>query len=259
MTVVYFLPLQMFHDISTGDGLRKVLKDVLVLSHGPYWFIRTYLQFYLFVPIVNIFLEHADSRRRIYMLVVLAFINFWFGAMVYGDYSLLDGKNIVNFTFLYLLGNTVRCNHEMFERIRTAHYATAFVALNILLVVACFYSPTLVKHGIMRMAFGYNSPVLLLNAMLLFLLFSRLRFKSKVVNSLASSVFAIYLITEQPVVQEGILRDGTEWLMANTSSQIALCGSLMAYSIVIMVVTISIDKIFKPVWGLTSKLPQRYL
>ncbi len=259
MTVVYFLPLQMFHDISTGEGLKQILKDVLVLSHGHYWFIRTYLQFYLFVPIVNIFLEHSDMRRRIYTLVILAFINFWFGAIVHGDPSLLDGKNIVNFTFLYILGNTVRSYRDMLGRIRMAYYATAFVVLNLLLVVACFCSPTLVKHGIMRIAFGYNSPLLTLNAMLLFLVFSKLHFKSNVVNSLASSVFAIYLITCQPLVQEGILRDGAEWLMANTSSQIALCGSLMAYTLVIMIATISIDKILSPIWSLTSKLPKKHL
>ncbi len=165
MTVVYFLPLQMFHDISTGEGLKQIMKDVLVLSHGPYWFIRTYLQFYLFVPIVNIFLEHSDMRRRIYTLVVLAFINFWFGAIVHGDPSLLDGKNIANFTFLYILGNTVRSNREMLGKIKTA----------------------------------------------------------------------------------------------NTSSQIALCGSLMAYTLVIMIATISIDKILSPVWSLTSKLPKKHL
>ena len=259
MTVAYFLPLQMFHDFSTGVEMKQILKDTLVLSYGPYWFIRTYILFYLFVPIVNIFLEHIDSHRRVCTLVVLAIINFWFGAMAHGDPSLLDGKNIVNFTFLYMLGNTVRCRQDVLGKVSTAYCTIAFAALNLLLVVTCLFSCPLIRHGIMRMAFGYNSPVLLANAMLLFLMFGKLKLKSNIVNKIASSVFAVYLITGQPVVQDGILRDGAEWLMAHCSSSAALCGSLMAYTVVIMVVTICIDKILSPVWSLSRKLPQIYL
>lgn len=249
----------MFHDFSTGVETKQILKDILVLSYGPYWFIRTYLLFYLFVPIVNTFLRHIDTRRRVYTLVTLAVINFWFGAMAHGDPSLLDGKNIVNFTFLYMLGNTVRSKQRVFEKVKTSYYVIAFAALNVLLVLACLFSCPLIRHGIMRMAFGYNSPILLANAMLFFLMFSRLKIKSSIVNNIAASVFAVYLITGQPVVQNGILRDGAEWLMANCSSSAVLCVSLMAYTVVIIFATICIDKILTPIWSLSRKLPQIYL
>ena len=258
MTAVYFLPLQLFHDVSLGEGFRQILRDVLVISHGPYWFVRTYLLFYLFVPIVNTFMEHVDMRRRVCALAALAVINFWFGAVAQGDSSLLDGKNIVNFTFLYMLGNMIRCRDGVLGRLNAVYYVIAFVTLNVFLVALCFSSNHLVQYYIMRMAFGYNSPLLLLNALLLFLAFSKLQFKSNVVNWLASSVFAVYLITEHPVVINGVLLCGAKWLMASFESSIALCGGLMVFSVSIMTLAICIDKSLSPVWRLAGMLPKSH-
>lgn len=257
MTAIYFLPLQVFHDFTAGEGFKQIIKDTLVISQGPYWFIRTYILFYLFVPIINIFLDRIDSHKLVYSLGIMAIINFYFGAIVQGDPSLIDGKNIVNFTFLYLLGYTVRRKITL-RRIKMIHFAIALVVLNILLVSTCYCTCPLIRHCIMRIAFGYNSPLLLCNALLLFLVFSKLKFKSNFINQISASTFAVYLITEHPIVRNGILRVCAEFIIANSNYSVTLFGGLILLTITIMIITICIDKVLSPFWNLSKKIPLIY-
>ena len=97
-----------------GGVNKQFLKDCLFISHTPYWFIRTYLCLYLFSPVLNKYLENITAKNRFILIGVLFFISFYLGTS-HGDPSLSDGKNLANFSLLYLLGNTLHAYEERWK------------------------------------------------------------------------------------------------------------------------------------------------
>ena len=69
-----------------------------------YWFIGTYIGLYLISPIINIPLKRAHKNQKLIFIAILGIISFWLG---WGgsQYTMSDGKNIVNLVFLYCIGD----------------------------------------------------------------------------------------------------------------------------------------------------------
>lgn len=63
---------------------------------------RTYLCLYLFSPVMNTYLRNIDMKKRVYLLVSLAFICIFLGTASMCDTALNDGKNLANFVFFML-------------------------------------------------------------------------------------------------------------------------------------------------------------
>lgn len=55
---------------------------------------------------------------------------------------------------------------------------------------------------IYRWGWGYNSPLLIINAILLFMIFTKLTIKAKLISVVAKSVFPIYQIHSNLNVQK---------------------------------------------------------
>lgn len=248
-TALYYLPLQIVYDLYVGESIKTFVVDCLFLSHGPYWFIRTYLLFYIFVPIVNKFLKDIDNRLRIYALVVLAVINFWFGCITQGDASLVDGKNLVNFTFLYIVGNTIRSSRNIWQTVKIKYFIGAYILLNIGLQLSynLFYD-TFVSNKIFLLSYGYNSPVLLLNAILLFLCFAKINITSSFVNRISASVLASYLITDQPFIRMEVIGGFANAHIVGLQPLPLQLLAIVAVATTLLIASILIDQALQPLW-----------
>lgn len=117
MMFVYFLPLQLVYIYLHSGGGGEVLKTMLFVSHTPYRFMRTYICLFIFVPIINLYLDVVSDKKRILLLLSLFFISTYLGTS-HGDPSLQDGKNFANFIFLYVIGNTLHRYRSYWERFR---------------------------------------------------------------------------------------------------------------------------------------------
>lgn len=256
MTFVYYVPIQVLYDYSQGSPANTIINDFLFISHSPYWFIRTYLMFYVFVPIVNKFLESSSNKTKIRAIVALAIINFWFGCITSGDNSLNNGKNIVNFTFLYMVGHSIKYYATKWHNIRLHSLIFLYLGINIFIVTSYYFLANNIGGKIlMRLAFGYNSPILLLNAIVLFLCIGKINFSSKMVNRISASMLAVYLITEQPIIRIRIIGNLFDAFIAHMNSIWALSLGMLGTTIVIIIVCVLIDNLFRPLWNITKLLP----
>lgn len=100
---------------------------------------------------------------------------------------------------------------------------------------------------ILRISLGYNSPFLLLNASLLFLYFAKLNFMSLTINKISASVLAVYLISEHDVVKP-VLNQIVNKMQGSLDTSMALLLGLFVLTLVIMMICISIDKVYSPVY-----------
>lgn len=107
---------------------------------------------------------------------------------------------------------------------------------------------------IYRWGWGYNYPLLIINAILLFMIFTKLTIKAKLISVVAKSVFPMYLIHSNlnvqkilwPLIQESFNTDNL--ILRN-----------VALTICIMLLCVVIDKNLAPIYSeissyLTNKL-----
>lgn len=199
-------------------------------------------------PVLNSYL--VSDKRRLYLLIVLGVMAVYMGWLMH-DKSMIDGKNLVLFMFLYVLGDCLRSFREVTNRIPSCTVILSYLLLNIVLFVGYMtYSDSLIGKAIYKLSFPYCSPVLILNAVLLFVITGRLHFKSRAVNWLASSVFAVYILHHQHLILYGLIQPcvlyayqtiGTPWILILILGMLSLC---------LMISFIMIDKLFAPVQAL---------
>lgn len=255
MMFVYYLPIQLVYIYLAfwgGGYLKEILKTLLFISHTPYWFMRTYICLFIFAPIINLYLNVV--QKRILLLAFLFFISTYLGTS-HGDPSLQDGKNLANFIFLYVIGNTLNRYKYYWKRFKYSQLVPIFMGINIALVVSYLSvgSNSIMGKAIWILSYPYCSPILLVNALLMFLIIGKIRLRSTKINYLASSTLAIYLIHSQPVILNVIgkaipvLKD---WSFDNVSFLLLI----ICYTLVIMFVSIFVDKALQPVWSYVIRL-----
>lgn len=202
---IYYTGINLLYNILTGHYYLN-LNEVLFISSSPYWFIRIYLYLYLLSPFINKFLESAPKATQLILLTILGFISLYMGT-TNGDSSLSDGKNIINFTFLYIIGYLIRENRESIYQTKQTILISLYISLNFVIFISylILYN-TSWENIIWKWTFKYCSPLLIVNAILFFLIFSRVRpIKLKYINTISASVFSMYLIHEHTIIRHGII------------------------------------------------------
>ena len=158
-----------------------------------YWFFKVYIMLYIVSPILNYLIDNKEGGK---LLIISGILTFYWGWFAHHP-SLSDGKNIVNFVFLYLLGNCLRYfKSEDENRRKRFIFLGAFLLLSSCVGVALYSSNARIMGILKRLFWEYNSPILILMSVLFFLIFTTFSFKNKLVNWVASSAFAVYLVHE---------------------------------------------------------------
>ena len=236
--LLFYLPLTLWE---MADGVGPA-KSLFIFSKSPYWFIRTYFYLFLISPILNNFL--INNKQRFQMLCVLFFIAVYMGTM--HEPSLKNGKNLALFMFLYVLGDCLKALKSKYERWRLKWMILAYLTLNIVIVITyIIYHDNILGKLVWLMSFPYCSPILILNATLLFLVFAKISFKSRVINWLSSSVLSIYVLHHQHFILCALIGSGVYTIYRIQTSVYGLLLGLVTFTIVIMSVCIVIDKLFR--------------
>lgn len=240
--IIFYLPLTIvgyfFFDIG---GIR----DIFFFSKSPYWFIRTYLYLFLFAPILNVFL--TTTKRRLYLLVTLGFIAVYMGTM--HDAALLDGKNLVMFMLLYVLGDMLHVYQDMLAKIKMRPLIITYIMLNISLVTAymCLFGNIFGK-ALWRLSYPYCSPILIINAIIFFVIFSKIKIRSSIVNNLSGSVFTIYILHHQSLIVNKVLKPFCMGMYEGFSNNpFLVLIFLVCITIITMLFSIVLDKLFQPI------------
>lgn len=175
----------------TGEMPHHMVKTVLLLGEGDYWFVKTYVALYLLSPVLNAFVERATRRQMETTLLALFLFQWVFGWVFEATTWLRAGYSLPSFMALYLLARYLHVFNPRFaqwpKRVDLAVYVLTCSAV----AVAAFF---LKKHfDVGGVLFFYNSPTTILSATAFLLFFSKCRLRSRLVNWVAVSALAIYL------------------------------------------------------------------
>lgn len=246
---IYGVSLLLIYNYLEGIGGGKAtLKTLFFVSNSPYWFMRTYLYLFLFSPVINKYLDGITLRNRICLLLALGFIALYVGTLGW-DLSLRDGKNLICFIFVYVIGDTLRVYEKEWRKIHIGYLISIYVAMN-LIVFVCYYIfyDAFIGKLIWRLFFPYQSPGLIVNGVFFFLIVLHWQFKSKAVNWLASSALAIYLIHESRLVETYVLGPVSLSIRDYMGSDLMTLPVIVILALIVCIVCILVDKLLKPLW-----------
>ena len=159
-----------------------------------YWFVIGYLGLYLISPLLNSFIEHASKRE--YQIVLLSYYLFQsYYSWTTAWYDYYNGYSIILFGGIYLTAAYLR--KYPIEWLRK-HAEVLLVGVFLLMTIIAYLSTWKLGHAGRQIR--DDNPLVIFAAILLLLSFSKRKFQSRIVNWLAASCFAVYLIHFSPFV-----------------------------------------------------------
>lgn len=183
----------------TSFSLENIKHITLATSSN--WFIKAYVLLYLLSPILNYYVDNAS--RSEFRFILVAFFIF---QTIYGwafpkatDYF-VGGYSVVSFIGLYLLARYLK----VYSVADTINWR--YVILICLGIIVCVFAlcilPSFLGYG-MYTIYTYNfltytSPTTIAISTLTILGVSKLKIQSQLVNRLALSSFAVYLVYVSP-------------------------------------------------------------
>lgn len=224
-----------------GGNVASIL---FVLDKTPYWFVRTYIILFLMAPILNMYLDRIMFKERFILLCILFFIAVYLGIRS-DDTSLVGGKNIVNFMFIYSIGDTLMVFKERVNNVRTYKYVISWILLNVLVMLGYQFTGC---NPLWVASFSYCGPILILNATLLFCIFSKISIKSSTINAMGTSMFSVYILHCDPTVLKCIVLPLVQQLHNYTLNNFSYLFGLVLLTCGIFASCILMDKLFTPLW-----------
>ena len=226
-------------------SLGGIAQCLLLLPNN--WFVKAYLLLYVLSPVLNAYVSTAD--HHVQRAVLMAFFGFQFiyGWTFPGTDSFDRGYTTLSFIGLYLLMQYIRKSENKIFNYRWGMDMALYVACSI--VSALLYiGVTLYRGSAILQLTAYNSPLVILASLYLFLAFSKMHFCSKVVNKLAKSSFAVYLLHASPFVLMPIYVPMLQHVYAERSGvmcMVMILGVITAFYIS----ALAIDQIRLLIWN----------
>jgi surface polysaccharide O-acyltransferase-like enzyme len=247
---IYTVPLS----IINFYFFKGSLSDLLFISHSPYWFMRQYLFLYLFAPIINYYFDNVSFKKKMYFIIILSFISIYCCTLLKGRVEFEQGKNLVNFTLLYCIGKLLYLYSSKFKTFSNLLLILLFITLNIIEVFLFSISSSSISSVIWQLSFPYYSPLLILNSILIFIIFSKLNFSSLTINKIAKSTLAVYLIHFHPLIVSKLFGIIPLYLTNLNLGFWGLFVSLSLYTLLVMIICIGIDFLLKPIYNYFSQI-----
>ncbi|MBQ7191392.1 MAG: acyltransferase family protein [Paludibacteraceae bacterium] len=180
-------------------GMATLSTDMVVnilfpISHSGTWFIRCYALLMLMAPLLNAGLDVLNKKQFQYVLLLLTIANIYLGW--FWKYPQFNdrGFNIQQCIYLYVIGGYIGRYVDMRSvRAKRYYWLAGYVLL------AVFWGILQNVHDNIHIVphwngWAYSSPFVILPAICLLLFFSSFSFKSKAINIVAKSSFAVFIL-----------------------------------------------------------------
>ncbi len=246
-----------YNILTTGSLQIPVWKMVKNLFPGHNdWFASAYILLMLLSPIINSFISSSSVRQLWRMTAAYIGFQFCFAGIILLYPQFVNGYSVLSFIGLYLLGATIHKSGKTFGKSAPASL-TAYAVLAIAIGIAVFLTAryidiTPIREHITAYFQNYNSIGVVTCSLLLFLGFSHLKIQSNIINRIAASTFAVYLMHMHPAIAP-YYHDVCEYLFYNfsTAEYLLLISGFIAG---VFVTAIVVDQLRKWLWTLLWRI-----
>lgn len=183
------------------------VREWLLYSLPRNYFVPLYIALYLISPYINIVVNRLSRREwRLMIIMLLSVFSFWNIAVdlvteisgkdlnsmtTFARLGSSYGQTLVNFCLLYCIGAFLRLNNISMKKGKSIGLFFA----STLVLLFWFLLETKTQTRITEFTFCYyHNPLVIAQAVLLFLFFKELRIRSSLINELATAAFACYIL-----------------------------------------------------------------
>lgn len=218
--------------------LNLLIKGIIPVSSGLWWFASTYFVLYLLHPFLNKLLLGLDKKTYLKLLILLFVI--W--SVIYTiSLKNFEGNHLLWFIFLYALAGYIRLYYE--DKVVSSKKYFIYALIGILIVISLMVSFDILgfKFSLVRkFLMNEKSIFSILIALFIFLGFKNIDLRyNKLINIISSTTFGIYLIHDYPLVRNFI------WIKLFKNAMYADSLFIIPYSIGVILLVFAVCSIIE--------------
>ena len=179
--------------------IKKDFVTFLPIITIQYWFISTYVVLYIISSWLNFSIDSISTNTFKKILIVgFIIVYVWptFSCLTNSKQFIGDeGMGIVNFSYLYLLGRYLRLHYV--QNRSPYFYFSGFIISGFTLFICALSISLIIGHSFSSL-YACNTIFIFLGSLCLFLLFKKIQLQSNIINYMAKSCLAVYLIHYNP-------------------------------------------------------------
>ncbi len=212
-----FVPFYLIQSVVEGSyNTRELISKLFVLSRAGF-FVQCYLLLMFLSPVFNAFVEKEGKRILLWTLAFIL-IEFWFDNIKQLDcLAFGGGYSIMHFVLVYMVARCLALYKEDLLKIKKVYWIIGYIICTVFIFLLYFIG--------VKWTFAYSNPLVLLSAICTFMPFLYHTYYNRVINWIASSTFAVYIIHITSPLRELLVNIENQLLIKN-SYGIYLIGSV---------------------------------
>lgn len=221
------------------------LNSVFPVTKKLYWYFTAYTGLFLIMPIINEGIRKCNDNFLKKMFIIF-FVVFTCFEIISPKFILNGGYSFIWITIIYILGSIMK-KTRIFSKIKKDKIIVSMFILIVITYLYKIYGFEISKFGIVitkDIFVSYTSPTILGMAILYVILFSKIKFNNilvKIIEFVAPSTFAIYLINDNDLVRKNIITNLFIEIVDNPLIKIFVI--VIGFSLIFVIFSILIDKI----------------
>lgn len=166
------------------------------------WFVMAYIVLLLIAPILNSFVRNCSARKLWIYVLLYEGVQVTYSWVLHIESGFNSGYSVLSFIGLYLVGAAI-CKSNILKNYRplTLYLILSIFAGVLVYIARRFFPHTQISIWVESRFDVYNSIIVILASVFLFLYFKRLRLINSTVNKIAASSFAVYLMHMHPLIR----------------------------------------------------------
>lgn len=223
-------------------NIKNIVMSILPVLSKSYWFATTYIALYCLFPFLNILIKSMSKRELQILLALLVFMfSIWPNLMPFSKtLESGGGVGIAWFICLYFISAYVRLYFNL--NIKKRIYLISYFICSLLIVL----SKVILEYLAERISvlskgttifYQYNSVLVLVSSISLFMFFINIRIESKDLNKIilkfSSTTFGVYLIHDNNFIRNIL------WSKIVCSSQYANTDFFISHVIISVIIIYS--------------------
>lgn len=174
-----------------------IISEILLIGK-PYWFVVSYLLLCILSPVLNTFIE--QSKPSTVKMLLISFFSFEaIYGYIFGQGGFGDGYSTMSFIGIYLSARHLRVNGSKILQLSKVACISIYVFISMIMTLIVTIQLYFLGHvAIGDYLITYDNPLVIMSSLFLFLAFTQFNFRNYILNYLASSAFAVYLIHINP-------------------------------------------------------------
>lgn len=246
---IYFLSIGCEWSSFTLTSLFATLTPIL---GSMYWFVTCYVGLYVLSPFINKFIKLTD-KRQLAILIGILFLFFSFIPNVYYGSSWLNwggGCGIVWFIFLYIVAAYIRYYIDVSTIKKSSLAIVTFILMSLPLLskiiianVTNYFTGQIIGSSVF---YSNNSILILPLSISFFVLFLKIKINNnlwtKIIAYLSSSMFSVYLISENPNISKYVWQSCSALL---NKASLWLPVQIVVIAFLILMVCVIVDQFRK--------------